>query len=187
MNNHNNINFSVSIYYHPISNESSLKYLGVILDDKLNWMPQIEKLVTQLSKSCGMLFKLKHHTNISVLISVYFALFHYYLTYSILKWWRANKTNLLPFIRLQNNAVRTLEYDKTKTAVLYSKHKVLEIPDLIKLSVAKFMYWFYMVDCLITLIATLLSLHQSVNIKQDLLLSKNSIYPEWKRLWVSFL
>jgi len=36
--------------------------------------------------------------------------------------------------------VRTLEYDKTKTAVLYSKHKVLEIPDLIKLSVAKFMY-----------------------------------------------
>jgi len=77
MNNHNNINFSVSIYYHPISNESSLKYLGVILDDKLNWKPQIEKLVTQLSKSCGMLFKLKHQTNLSVLLSVYFTPFHY--------------------------------------------------------------------------------------------------------------
>jgi len=36
MNNHNNINFSVSISYYPISKQSSLEYLGVILDDKLN-------------------------------------------------------------------------------------------------------------------------------------------------------
>jgi len=47
MNNHKNINFLVSINHHPISKQSSLKYLGVILDDKLNWKPQIEKLVTQ--------------------------------------------------------------------------------------------------------------------------------------------
>ena len=129
--------------HHPISKQSSLKYLGVILDDKLNWKPHIEKLVTQLFKSCGMLFKLKHYTNISVLKSVYFALFHSYLTYSILNWGRANKTTLLPLIRLQNKAVRTLEYNKTKTTVLHSKHKILEIPDLFQLSVAKFMHSFY--------------------------------------------
>jgi len=76
------------------------------------------------------LFKLKHYTNISVLKSVYFALFHSYLTYSILNWRRANKTILLPLIRLQNKAVRTLEYNKTNTTILYSKYKILEIPDL---------------------------------------------------------
>jgi len=117
--------------------------LCIILDDKLNWKPQIEKLVTQLSKSCGMLVKLKHCTKISVLKSVYFALFHSYLTYSILNWGRANKTTLLPLIRLQNKAVRTLEYNKTKTTILYSKHKILEIPDLFQSSVAKFVYSFY--------------------------------------------
>jgi len=143
MNNHKNINFLVSINHHPISEQSSLKYLSVILDDKLNWKPQIEKLVTQLSKSCGMLFKLKLYTNTSVLKSVYFALFHSYLTYSILNWGRANKTTLLPLIGLQNKAVRTLEYNKTKTTVLLSKHKILEIPDLIQLSVAKFICSFY--------------------------------------------
>jgi len=90
-----------------------------------------------------MLYKLKHYTNISVLKSVYFALFHSYLTYSILNWGRANKTTLLPLIRLQNRAVRTLEYNKTKTTVLYFKHKILEIPDLFQLSVGKFMYSFY--------------------------------------------
>jgi len=38
--------------------------------------------------------------------------------------------------------VRTREYNKTKTTILYSKHKILEIPDLFQLSVAKFMYSF---------------------------------------------
>ena len=89
-----------------------------------------------------MLFKLEHYTNTSVLKSVYFALFHSHLTYSILNWGKANKTTLFPLIRLQNKAVRKLEYNKTKTTVLYSKHKILEILDLFQLSVAKFMYSF---------------------------------------------
>jgi len=87
--------------------------------------------------------QIKNYTNISVLKSVYFTLFHSYLTYSILNWGRANKTTLLPLLRLQNKAVRTLEYNKTKATILYSKHKILEIPDLFQLSVAKFMYSFY--------------------------------------------
>jgi len=113
-----------------------------------------------------------------VLKNVYFALFHSYLTYSIPNWGRANKTTLLPLIRLQNKTVRTLEYNKTKTAVLYSMHKILEIPDLFKLSVAKSCTPLIVVDCLITLMTTLLRLHQSTNSKQDLLLSKIIIYPE---------
>jgi len=150
-----------------------------MLDDKLNWKPQIEKLVTQLSKSCGMLFKLKHYTNISVLKSVYFALFHSYLTYSILNWGRANKTTLLPLIRLQNKAVGTLEYNKTKTTILYSKHKILEIPDLFQLSVAKFMYFFYnggLPNHFDSYFAEIASLHKYQT--RVLLLCKNIIYPE---------
>jgi len=47
--------------------------------------------VTQLSKSNGILYKLKYYTNISLLKSLYFALFHSYLTYSVLNWEEANK------------------------------------------------------------------------------------------------
>ena len=52
----------------------------------------------------------------------------------------SKKSTLLPLIRLQNKALRTLEYNKNKTTILYSKHKILEIPDLFQLSVANFMY-----------------------------------------------
>ena len=38
--------------------------------------------------------------------------------------------------------MRTREYGKTKTTVHNSKHKSLEIPNLFKLSDAKFMYSF---------------------------------------------
>jgi len=41
---------------------------------------------------------------------------------------------------LQNKAARALENNRTKTAVIYSKHKILELPGLFKLSVAKFMH-----------------------------------------------
>ena len=163
------------------------KYLGIILDDKLNRKPQIENLMTQLSKSCEMLFKLKHYTNILVLKSVYFALFHSYLTYSILNWGRANKTTLLPLIRLQNWAVRTLEYSKTKTTVLYSKHEILEIPDLFQLSVAKFMYSFYNGGLPNHFDNYFAEIASATHIKQDLVLCKNIIYLEWKHLWASFL
>ena len=138
-----------------------------------------------------MLHKLKHYSNISVLKSVYFARFHPYLTYSILNWGKANKTTLLPLIRLQNKAVRTLEYCKTKTTVLYSKHKILEIPNFFELSVAKFMYYFHnggLLNHFDNYFSEVASIHKyQTNIKQDLLLCKNVIYPEWKQLWVSFL
>jgi len=44
--------------------------LALQLDYRLNCKPQVKTLLTQLSRSCGILFKLKHHTNISVLRSV---------------------------------------------------------------------------------------------------------------------
>ena len=71
-----------------------------------------------------MLFKLKHYTNISALKSVYFALFHSHLTYSILYWGRASRPTSPSLIKLPIKAVRT--YYKTKTAILYSEHKILE-------------------------------------------------------------
>jgi len=40
-----------------------------------------------------------------------------HLTYA--NWGSANKTTLPPLIRLQNKAMRTLQYEKPKTTVLY--------------------------------------------------------------------
>ena len=73
--------------------------------------------------------------------------------------------------------------------LLYSKHSVLNIPDLFKWSVAKSCrpILLIMVNYLNTLITTFLLLHLSTNIKHDLLFCRNIISPDWKRLQVSIL
>jgi len=79
---------------------------------------------------------------------------------------------------LQNKAVRTLEYNKTKTTIPYSKNKMLEIPDLFQLSVAKFMHSFYnggLPNHFDNYFAETASVHKYL---KRLLLCKNIIYPE---------
>ena len=55
---HNSASFKVTISNHTISPEDNLKYLGVLIDNKLSWKPHVQKVKTQLSRACGILSKL---------------------------------------------------------------------------------------------------------------------------------
>jgi len=68
---HNPASFKVITNNHSISPKDNLKYLGVLLHNKLIWKPHIQKVKTQLSRACGVLSKLKHYTTQSVLKIVY--------------------------------------------------------------------------------------------------------------------
>jgi len=96
---HNPASFKVIINNHNISPKDNLKYLGVLLDNKLNWKPHVRKVKTQLSRACGILSKL-------VLKVVYNSLIHPYLNYSILNWGRASNATIQLLIKLQNKAIR---------------------------------------------------------------------------------
>ena len=87
MNNHKNTNFSVSINHHPVSKQRSLKYLGVILDNKLNWKPQIEKLVTQIFTHTS---KTRHVKHTQMVVTIRFTI-RVFLTFS-----QSNATKLSP-------------------------------------------------------------------------------------------
>ena len=69
----------VIINNHNISHEDNLKYLDVLLDNKLRWKPHVQKAKTQLSRACGILSKLKHYTTPPVLKVFYNSLIHPYL------------------------------------------------------------------------------------------------------------
>jgi len=73
---HNLTSFKVTINNHNISPKDNLKYLGVLLDNKLSWKPHVQKVKTQLSRACGILSKLKHYTTPPVLKVVYNSLIH---------------------------------------------------------------------------------------------------------------
>ena len=104
---HNPASFKVAINNHTISPEDNLKYLGV-LHNKLSWKPHVQKVKTQLSRACGILFKLKHYTTLPVLKVVYNSLIHPYLNYSVLNRGRASNATIRPLIKLQSKAMKII-------------------------------------------------------------------------------
>jgi len=102
---HNPASFKITINNHTISPEDNLKYLGILLDNKLSWKPHVQKVKTQLSRACGIIPKLKHYTSPPVLKVVYNSLIHPYLNYSVLNWGRASNATIQPLIKLQNKAI----------------------------------------------------------------------------------
>ena len=49
----------------------SIKYLGVLLDDKFNWSAHVTHLKSKLAGSVGILSKLRYYVGTNILIQVY--------------------------------------------------------------------------------------------------------------------
>jgi len=47
-----------------------LKYLGVVLDNKLSWKLHISQVKKQISKACGALSRLRYYLPVNSLIAV---------------------------------------------------------------------------------------------------------------------
>ena len=141
---HNPTSFKVIINNHSISPEEKLKYLGVLLENKLSWKPHVQKLKTQLSRACGIISKLKHYTTKSVLKVVYNSLIHPYLNYSILNWGRASNATIQPLIKLQNKAIKIIKPTNTKSLEeLFQLLNTLSLPKIYTFSVGKLMHSYH--------------------------------------------
>ena len=69
----NSTNFKVIVNHDNIPLTNSVKYLGVILDNKLTWQPHIEQISVKLSRASGMIFKLRHYVPLSTLKLIYYS------------------------------------------------------------------------------------------------------------------
>jgi len=121
-------NFQLLLIIKPYQNKVAKNILALYM--MINSVGSLfKKLVKQLCKSCGMLYKLKHHTNISVLKAAYFALF---IPILLTRHFTGEDPIKLLLITLQKIAVKTLKY----------KYKVWNVTVLFKLFVAKFVHSF---------------------------------------------
>ena len=118
------------------------KYLGIIIDCKLNWEPHIKYISTKLSKTLGILFRTRHYLNKQSLILIFQTLFLSHLRYGILCWGRCSKTALKPLTVLMNRALRCIHFCGYRDSVkkFYFELNILHIDDLFKLELAKFMH-----------------------------------------------
>ena len=63
-----------------------VKYLGLMIDSNLSWKYHIESICHKISKSIGIISKIRYYVPRRVLLSVYNSLISPYLTYGICGW-----------------------------------------------------------------------------------------------------
>lgn len=85
-----------------------VKYLGVIIDEKLSWHQHIDSLCLKLSSALYALRRTKAIGTLEACTSAYSALFESHLRYGICVWGAASKSHLDRVLILQKNAVRIL-------------------------------------------------------------------------------
>ena len=80
---------------------NNIKFLGVIIDSKLNWSDHITYIKNKISSSIGILTKTRRFLNKKSLRNLYYSFLYPYLTYCVEVWGNAHDTYLDPLIKLQ--------------------------------------------------------------------------------------
>ena len=111
-------------------------FLGITINNKLNWNSHINKVTNKISKTVGILNKLRSFLPSYVLQTIYNTLILPHLIYGILAWGR--HTNAIH--KIQKRAIRIIAASKynAHTEPLFKQLNLLKACDICKLQELKF-------------------------------------------------
>jgi Txe/YoeB family toxin of Txe-Axe toxin-antitoxin module len=101
-------NVEVKLSGFAIEEVTNIKFLGVVLDNKLNFKEHLSYICKKVSKCIGILYKARQFINHTGLIILYNSCFYPYVSYCIHVWGGTFKTYMKPLEILQRKAVRCI-------------------------------------------------------------------------------
>ena len=104
----------IKINGHAIKEVDQTKFLGIIIDNKLTWLPHVENLHKKLKSATGTLRRIRHNIPKENYKSLYFSLFESHMNYGITLFGGIGKTHLERLFRVQKHCVRLLFGDLDK-------------------------------------------------------------------------
>nr|CAI5854676.1 unnamed protein product [Callosobruchus analis] len=124
-----------------IERVESIKYLGVFLDQKLNWKDHIYYVTKKVRKLIHKFFELRHILSSKMLKIVYASLIESIITYGIVAWGGASKTSISPLQIAQKYVIKImlLKNRRYPMELLFQVSKLLTVEQLYIKSVIRFM------------------------------------------------
>ena len=122
----------VTISSIPIHRKTTEKFLGVVVDEGLKFGGHVGMLCAKVSRSVGVLYRLRDYLPLKTLISLYYSFIYPYLIYCNLIWGSTFQTHLKPLEILQKKAIRNKNrapYD-SHTNQLFIRNKLLKLKDI---------------------------------------------------------
>ena len=100
----------MTLHHLKLFESPKIKYLGLILDNKLDWKAHIAEVSKKLSRAVGLLYKIRSICPQPVLRSLYFSLFNSDLSYGLVVWGKANRLYIDKIKSLQKRALKSIVF-----------------------------------------------------------------------------
>ena len=122
--------------------EDHVKYLGVLLDSNLSWKFQINNVALKISRTVGVVARLRHFVPRTTLLNIYQSLILPYLTYGLAAWGQAAKTHLQKILVLQKRVLRLMYFSEPRAHAvpLFISSKILPLQMLYAEKVSSIMF-----------------------------------------------
>lgn len=110
------------------------KFLGILIDENLNWKIHIDELCKKISKMCGILYKIRYNLTPDALLSIYYTLCYSRLTYCVSIWANTWPSFLNKVTIAQNKVFRCIfflgKFDSVTDVI--SSMKILKFENIFK-------------------------------------------------------
>jgi Reverse transcriptase (RNA-dependent DNA polymerase) len=134
--------YNLVLHNHILEQVTSVKFLGIYIDEKLTWNQHVINICKKLSSGVGMIGRLRFIFPSAVLLTLYYALVYPYICYCCVIWGNSCMSALNSAIVLQNRAIRIITNSPYRSSAgpLYVNLNLLKLVDLHKFQSLLFMY-----------------------------------------------
>ena len=103
------------------------QFLGVIIDENLNWKSHIDHISLKISKVTGILYRVRHNLTSDALLSIYYTLCYPHFTYCVAIWASTWPSFLNKLTVAQNKIIRCICFLKKfeSTTKFFSELRIL--------------------------------------------------------------
>ena len=152
----------------------NFNFLGVTFNHNMDWNSHIDTVSTKISRSVGILSKLKHYLPLEILKTLYNSLIVPHFTYGILAW----GSNTSRMFQMQKKCVRLITNSKynAHTNPLFLSLNLLKLEDIYKINILKFHFQYC--HNLLPFYLQNLNFRQQSDVHQHNTRNKNFLYVE---------
>ena len=114
---------------------TSVKFLGVYVDQHITWNNHIEQIAKKIAKNVGVISRISYLLPTNILLTLYHCLIHPYIAYCNMIWASNYNSRLHRIIVLQKKAVRLI------AGFPYNSHTgILKVAQIKQIQICEFMH-----------------------------------------------
>ena len=134
--------YNIKIEGNTLERVTETRYLGVYLDEKLDWKFHLKKIKSKLATASYILFKTRNYLDLASLKMLYYSLVYTRITYCVTAWGGVSNSALQPMIRMHKKIIRCLTFStlRTPSKPLFFTLKLLPFNLIYKLNISILMY-----------------------------------------------